>query len=523
MQDISKFRGVKGQPLIPISVTKYWRGQKPYSGEDKFVDDFFPQLEESIFSTKCNWSEENSKHLQQYGKWHFIRPEVYLGDDYCVYDEKLSQGDIKQGMLGDCYFLSSLAAMTEFPGLVNLNFKSGSKKSANGYYEILMFIDEEWQIVIVDDSIPAIAGFQTPTFAQTSRNVIWPLLLEKAWAKINDGYSNTISGKASWPLHVLTGFPCSYQDFLHIDKEQLWENLKFHDLRNDIMVCGSSKDGQGIIKSHAYTLRSALEVNDSSGNKIRLVCLRNPWGHQEWTGDWSDSSDLWTPELRQKVNLVISDDGVFWMNYSDFLEYYNDMDFANTPNYFKNVCVFSHNDNLPKVYNIKIESVSTLTVNVFSNHNLPMNASVFLSKVAFAITNWDASLVFSSSSNDGRIYNISPGNYTVAIYPHCENSFSVKFSNNGEYKVRSNYSYDKEHAYLTNMKTKGNLSKQYLEQITGTDFEKLFISLPNNPVVDKDTFCKAPDKWGEKESSSEFKIEIVSDVKNFNLGMICKD
>ena len=53
MQDISKFRGVKGQPLIPISVTKYWRGQKPYSGEDKFVDDFFPQSEESIFSTKA--------------------------------------------------------------------------------------------------------------------------------------------------------------------------------------------------------------------------------------------------------------------------------------------------------------------------------------------------------------------------------------------------------------------------------------------------------------------------------------
>jgi hypothetical protein len=522
MYDISKFRGIKGQPFVPKTVTKYWRDQTPYYGKDKFVDDFFPPTEDSILSTKCIWSEESRKQLQKYGKWNFIRPELYLGNDYCVYDEKLSQNDIKQGMLGDCYFLSSLAAMTEFPGLMNLNFKFGPKKSENGYYEILMFIDEEWQIVIVDDFIPSLSGHQTPTFAQTNRNVIWPLLIEKAWAKINDGYSNTVSGKASWPLHVLTGFPCSLQDFLHIDKEQLWENIKFHDLRNDIMVCGSSNEGKGIIRSHAYTLISALEVLDSSGNKIRLICLRNPWGSHEWTGDWCDTSDKWTPELRKQVHLVTSDDGVFWMSYTDFLEYFSDMDFANTPNYFKNVHLFTHTDNMPKVYNIKAESASTLTVNVFSNDNLPMNASVFLSKVAFAITNWDASLIYSSSSYDGRIFNLTPGNYTIAIYPHCENIFSVKFSNNGEYKVRPKFSYDKEYSYLTNLKTKGNISKQYLEQINGKEFEKLFDSLPNNSLVDKETFCKNPDKW-EQESSPEFYYSGLGDVEKFNLCMICKD
>jgi len=27
--------------------------------------------------------------------------------------------------------------------------------------------------------------------------------------------------------------------------------------------------------------------------------MRNPWGDGEWTGDWSDGSNLWTPELKK--------------------------------------------------------------------------------------------------------------------------------------------------------------------------------------------------------------------------------
>jgi hypothetical protein len=51
---------------------------------------------------------------------------------------------------------------------------------------------------------------------------------------------------------------------------------------------------------------------------VTIVQVRNPWGHYEWKGDWSDKSELWTDELKEEVNLVERDDGVFWISFEDF-------------------------------------------------------------------------------------------------------------------------------------------------------------------------------------------------------------
>jgi hypothetical protein len=58
------------------------------------------------------------------------------------------------------------------------------------------------------------------------------------------------------------------------------------------------------------------------GYKLQLLKLRNPWGHQEWSGDWSDGSPLWTDALRTKLGHKTQDDGVFFISYQDYLSYY---------------------------------------------------------------------------------------------------------------------------------------------------------------------------------------------------------
>jgi hypothetical protein len=60
-----------------------------------------------------------------------------------------------------------------------------------------------------------------------------------------------------------------------------------------------------------------------TANGIRLCQLRNPWGGFEWQGDWSDSSDLWTVEIKEELNVVLADDdGTFWMCFDDLLKHF---------------------------------------------------------------------------------------------------------------------------------------------------------------------------------------------------------
>ena len=36
----------------------------------------------------------------------------------------------------------------------------------------------------------------------------------------------------------------------------------------------------------------------------RLLKIKNTWNTNEWLGDWSDGSKLWTEEYKEKVKLV---------------------------------------------------------------------------------------------------------------------------------------------------------------------------------------------------------------------------
>jgi len=62
-----------------------------------------------------------------------------------------------------------------------------------------------------------------------------------------------------------------------------------------------------------------MDFKEVSG--FRLLKIRNVWGHQEWNGEWSDDSPLWAqhPEVKEACQHESLDDGIFWMNYPDFV------------------------------------------------------------------------------------------------------------------------------------------------------------------------------------------------------------
>jgi hypothetical protein len=102
----------------------------------------------------------------------------------------VSHSDIHQGGVGNCYFLSALAVLTENPDRIMSIFLPESQTiSKTGAYGIRLCIDGHWREVVVDDYVPCVKhsdGKLRPAFAQPKHgSEFWVLLLEKAWAKVS--------------------------------------------------------------------------------------------------------------------------------------------------------------------------------------------------------------------------------------------------------------------------------------------------------------------------------------------------
>lgn len=85
-----------------------------------------------------------------------------------------------------------------------------------------------------------------------------------------------------------------------------------------------------LVKGHAYSVTGVHEVT-YRGSPTKLVRIRNPWGEVEWTGAWSDNSREWdSVDSSSRSRLQNrSDDGEFWMSFSDFLREFNRLEICN--------------------------------------------------------------------------------------------------------------------------------------------------------------------------------------------------
>ena len=75
-------------------------------------------------------------------------------------------------------------------------------------------INGEFKIVEIDDYFPCWKhhnGTFTSAFSRPrNESVLWVLILEKAWAKINGSYDLTIGGDTSDAISCLTGAPSEF-------------------------------------------------------------------------------------------------------------------------------------------------------------------------------------------------------------------------------------------------------------------------------------------------------------------------
>jgi len=251
--------------------------------------------------------------------------------DWQLFRDTPRADDVQQGELGDCWFLSSLAVLAEYQGgrFVRDLLPGQSKLSKDGVYLVRLCLGGSWQGILVDDRLPCIGGgkyFSQIAYCVTLRLQLWASLIEKAFAKACGSYEALVGGEASEALSMFTGWPCTMIIFERrdFDPDVLWATLCSARDADFLMTCSTKEaKSSSLVPFHVYSLMNVFEVTVPSVGMKRLVKIRNPHFKLKWQGNWSDTSSLWTPELRRQCDCPAGGNpGVFFMELGDFLQHF---------------------------------------------------------------------------------------------------------------------------------------------------------------------------------------------------------
>ena len=452
-----------------FSILKTFSSQKP---SQNFQDDLFQATDESLYSSKPEVQDyqmqkipkflrEKKKVLlsqfalaQKEGRYSWAK----LGDimdtnkiSVLKNNQKLSQ-DVVQGELGDCYFLSVLAAFGEEPNIIN-KIIDPKEKGNNGSYTANVIIHGEPVKIVVDDSFP-VANDTKLAFAGINENSgnIWPMVLEKAWAKCNRSYEDIIPGNSADAFAFLS--PAPFNTYYHNaeTRPMLFETITEANKKGYIVLADITETAAtnletlsklGLITNHAYTVINSAVLKKSNGAEIKLLKMKNMWGTNEWVGDWSDNSSKWTQEFKKEVGLEPKQEGIFWISYEDYLQFYTTTHICKLhPNYdyvikkFKSSKTNNEPLNLSKVV-VKQPGHGYFIVNqkntrIYRNLKDPEYENPFCNMIVFKDDNKNGyTFVGSECGKLDRLYveveNMSPGTYYIAVtFPVPNPGFSLQ-------------------------------------------------------------------------------------------------
>ncbi|XP_074140836.1 calpain-14 [Sminthopsis crassicaudata] len=265
---------------------------------------------------------------------HWKRP-IELHDNPVFYSTKAGRLGLCQGVVGNCWFLAALEALTFHGDILNqvvpLN-QSFTKKYA-GIFLFQFWHFGEWIPVVIDDRLPVNEAGHLVFVSSTYKNLFWAALLEKAYAKLSGSYEDLQTGHVSEAFVDFTGGVTATIQLAKAPSD-LWDILTRVAAKRALIGCQthSGKErilNNGLVDSHAYTVTGIRKVTCHNRPEY-LVRLRNPWGKVEWKGDWSDRSNKWDLlNPKEKILLLRKDeDGEFWMSFNDFKFHFGSLVFC---------------------------------------------------------------------------------------------------------------------------------------------------------------------------------------------------
>ncbi len=230
-------------------------------------------------------NEDNQRSLKNKGMYSEST------ETYSIYKKgkgdthEVAMNDAKQGFLGDCYLISSIAsvAMANPDYIKKLISYDEKKATVTVTLHILdhgvrkpkpIEVDFYFPMATEPSSFDANATVEKEAFARRGDNELWVMLIEKAYAKELGGYANIEGGDPSEALSVLTG-----QNTVDTDMEKMTtDEMLLNELtavltntdpaiRNKAVIAGTKSvvTNNKLESDHAYSVIKA----DKNGVEIR--------------------------------------------------------------------------------------------------------------------------------------------------------------------------------------------------------------------------------------------------------------
>ena len=286
------------------------------------------------------------KSIRSLGTLEWLRPSEFNKSAFEVITKGPSEDNFAcQGALGDCWLISAIAVLGfhDQKELVR-DIVVRKKISKWGIYGVRLCFNGVWTNVVLDDRLPCRYGHPVFVGRDLNKRVkeLWPLFIEKAYAKVFGSYESLKGGNSHMALATFTGgfgeclFTQKNKGKIDAASGKLWKDMKkWHDQKH-LLACGtpgssdSTFDDMGLTQSHAYGILRVVEESDSNGTH-KLIQVLNPWAKAkgEWQGKWSDNDQKsWSRRMRQRLNYTPNksrNDGRFYISYEDFIQRFTEV------------------------------------------------------------------------------------------------------------------------------------------------------------------------------------------------------
>ncbi|XP_074860798.1 calpain-10 isoform X3 [Carettochelys insculpta] len=322
-----------------VSVLLKMLGDKEQSAtkENLYKDPMFPASDASLF---FNYATPLSQFR---GEISWLRPQEICSTPR-LFSDSPQDVQVKQGILGDCWFLCACVALQKSKYLLTKVIPPGqpswTDEMYTGCFTCQIWQFGHWVEVTIDDRLPCLGGKLCFSHCQTE-DVFWIPLLEKVYAKVHGSYEQLWAGQVANALVDLTGSLAERWTLKDpgrsMEREKagrVLEKMAFRKLMNlkercviSCSVLSSRQGASDLGEFHAFIVIDMLHLSSISGKEIILLRIRNPWGRRCWKGCWREGGQGWSqlnPVVASEL-LSQTQEGEFWVEEEEFFKEFDEI------------------------------------------------------------------------------------------------------------------------------------------------------------------------------------------------------